>query len=134
MKTIPTMSKYMTTTPHSVGFDQTLRTASELMKTHGIRHLPVMKAGQLVGILSDRDLKLALSLRGVDAEVTTVDEIASDDVVLVKPEAKLDEVSRTMAEKRIGSVLIVDNHHLVGIFTATDALKALNELLHTRLA
>jgi len=51
----------------------------------------------------------------------------------VKPDSKLDEVARMMADKKIGSVLVVDHHRLVGIFTTTDALQALGELLQTRL-
>jgi acetoin utilization protein AcuB len=104
-----------------------------MMRNHQIRHLPVMSGGQVTGVLSDRDVKLALSINGVDPENTKVEEIASSEVFLVKPDSKLDEVARTMSEKKIGSVLVIDHHHLVGIFTTTDALKALDELLHTRL-
>lgn len=133
MKSIPQVVKYMTTTPHSIGSDQSLSIAHEMMKSHKIRHLPVMTAGKITGVLSDRDIKLALSINGVDPQKTRVEEIASNEVFLVRPDAKLDEVAKTMAEKRIGSVLIVDHSHLVGIFTTTDALKALDDLLHTRL-
>jgi acetoin utilization protein AcuB len=119
--------------PHSIGSDQTIETAHKMMSENEIRHLPVMKGGQISGVISDRDLKLAMSIRGVESSKTTVDEIASSEVFLVKPESKLDDVSKMMAEKKIGSVLVVDNHRLVGIFTTTDALKALNELLHSRL-
>lgn len=134
MKAIPTIVKYMTTTPHSIGAEQPLRVAHDLMRGNKIRHLPVLTAGQITGILSDRDVKLALSINGVDPEKTKVEEIASNEVFLVKPDAKLDEVAKTMAEKRIGSVLVVDHSHLVGIFTTTDALRALDDLLHTRLS
>ncbi len=132
-KTVPTVMKFMTVMPHSVGSDQTIDMAHKIMDENSIRHLPVMKAGQISGIVSDRDLKLAMSIRGVEASKTTVEEIASSEVFLVKPDSKLDDVSKMMAEKKIGSVLVVDNHRLVGIFTTTDALKALNELLHSRL-
>lgn len=125
--------KFMTVMPHSIGSDQTIETAHKMMNDNEIRHLPVMKGGQISGVISDRDLKLAMSIRGVESSKTTVDEIASSEVFLVKPESKLDDVSKMMAEKKIGSVLVVDNHRLVGIFTTTDALKALNELLHSRL-
>jgi acetoin utilization protein AcuB len=132
-KSIPTLMKYMTTTPHSIGADQPLAEASSMMKKYQIRHLPVLKAGQLCGILSDRDLKMALGITGVDAEKTTVQEIAFEDPYLVHPETKLNEVIKTMAEKRIGSALVMDHHKLVGIFTTTDALRAFEELLETRL-
>ena len=132
-KPVPTVMKFMTVMPHSVGSDQTIDMAHKIMNENSIRHLPVMKAGQISGIVSDRDLKLAMSIRGVEASKTTVDEVASSEVFLVKPDSKLDDVAKMMAEKKIGSVLVVDNHRLVGIFTTTDALKALNELLHSRL-
>jgi len=133
MKTVPNIMKFMTLTPHTVGSEQTIDVAHNLMKEFKIRHLPVLTAGQISGVLSDRDLKLALSIQGVDASKTTVEEVSNADVFLVKPESKLDDVVRTMAEKKIGSVLVVDNHRLVGIFTVIDALRALDELLQSRL-
>lgn len=133
-KSIPQLLKYMTTTPHSINSDQPLATASAMMKEYGIRHLPVMYAGQIKGVISDRDLKMAMSIRGVDASSTTVEDIATEDAFLIKPDAKLDDVVRIMADKRIGSVLVVDNHKLVGIFTTTDAMKAMDDLLNTRLS
>lgn len=132
-KSIPNIMNYMSVTPHTIGAEQTIDVAHNLMKEHKIRHLPVLTAGQISGVVSDRDLRLALSIRGVEATKTTVEEIATTELFLVKPESKLDDVVKTMAEKKIGSVLVVDNHRLVGIFTTIDALKALHELLHTRL-
>ncbi len=128
-KSIPTVMNYMTVMPHSIGSDQTIDVAHKMMKEHDIRHLPVLTGGQITGVISDRDLKLAMSIKGVDATKTTVEEILTTDVFLVKPESKLDSVVKTMAEKKIGSVLVVDHHRLIGVFTTTDALKALHELL-----
>jgi acetoin utilization protein AcuB len=133
MKTIPVIKKHMTPVPHSIGADQTLATARDFMKSHGIRHLPVLTAGKISGILTDRDIKMAMGFQGVNPIITRVEEIALEDPYTVSPDAKLDEVAAEMAEKKIGSVLIVDHGHLVGIFTANDALKALSELLRTRL-
>lgn len=124
----------MTTTPHSIGAEQPIAKAHQIMKENNIRHLPVLHNSQLKGVLSDRDIKLALSLNGVNAETTTVSEISSEEVFLVEPTAKLDDVVKIMADKKIGSVLIVDNHRLVGIFTTIDALNALADLLGTRLS
>ncbi len=133
MKAIPLVRKHMTPVPHSIGADQTLATARDFMKAHGIRHLPVLSSGRLTGILTDRDIKMAMGFEGVNPVVTRVEEIALEDPFTASPEAKLDEVAAAMAEKKIGSALIVDHGHLVGIFTAQDALKALSELLRTRL-
>jgi acetoin utilization protein AcuB len=133
MKPIPLVTKYMTAAPHSIGADQSLATARDFMKSHGVRHLPVMQSGKLKGILSDRDLKMAMGFEGVNPLITRVEEIALEDAYTVSSSAKLDEVVATMADKRIGSALILDHDHLVGIFTATDAMKALADLLRTRL-
>jgi predicted transcriptional regulator len=74
-----------------------------------------------------------LSFKGVDLKHETVSEAMSQDPVMVDANTLLDGVCRDMAEKKIGSVLVQDNHKLVGIFTWVDALLAMDELLKTRL-
>jgi acetoin utilization protein AcuB len=133
-KPIPTIQKYMTTTPHTIGSDQTIAKASELMNEYRIRHLPVLRGGQLLGVLSDRDVKLIESFRDVDPTKTTVDEAMTEQPYTVGPETPLDQVVRTMAEKKFGSAVVMQNHKVVGIFTTVDACGALSELLQTRLA
>ncbi len=132
MKAMPTIQKFMTTTPHSIGAEQNLKTAQALMIKHEIRHLPVMKNGTLAGILTDRDLKLAFGIRGVDPEKTLVEEVAIEEPCLTSPQSSLSEVAHLMADKKIGSALVVDHHKLVGIFTTTDALMALASVLEAR--
>ena len=63
MKTMPMIQKVMTPMPHTIGSDISLKKAMEMMREFRIRHLPVQKGGQLVGILSDRDIKLASSFK-----------------------------------------------------------------------
>ncbi len=133
MKPIPEIQKYMTPIPHTIGAEQSLATARDFMKKHEIRHLPVLSGGKLVGILTDRDVKMALGLNGVNPILTRVQDFALEDPYQVSPQAKLDEVAAELAERRIGSALVMDHHQLVGIFTTTDAMRALSELLRTRL-
>ena len=133
-KPIPTIQKYMTTTPHTIGSDQTIAKASALMSEYRIRHLPVLRGGQLLGVLSDRDIKLIETFRDVDATKLQVEEAMTEQPYTVAPEMPLDEVVSTMAEKKYGSAVIVQNHKVVGIFTTVDACQALAELLNTRLA
>lgn len=132
-KHIPPIQKFMTTLPHTVGFDQSLQTAKEMMLKYHVRHLPVLKGGKLIGILTDRDIKLILGFKDTDAETLTVEEAYSPEPYFTEPNAPLNEVVARMAEKKYGCALVVDNHKLVGIFTEIDALKALAELLETRL-
>jgi acetoin utilization protein AcuB len=133
MKSIPTIDKYMTSAPTTIGAEQSLEKASKLMHEHRFKHLPVLKGGQLVGILSDRDIKMVTSLKDVDPEKVTVEEALSSDPFSVSPKATLNDVCSQMAEHKYGSVLVIDNHKLVGIFTWVDALYAFQELLDTRL-
>jgi acetoin utilization protein AcuB len=134
MKPIPQITRYMTEVPHTIGAEQSLATARDFMQKHRIRHLPVLSGGELRGILSDRDIKTALGFEGVNPITTRVEDIALEDPYVVSPTAKLDEVAAEMAERKIGSALILDRKNLVGIFTATDAMTALAELLRTRLS
>jgi acetoin utilization protein AcuB len=132
-KPIPTIQKYMTTVPHSVGDEQTLAHASSLMKEHGIRHLPVLRGGKLLGILTDRDLKLIESLGGAESRELAVAEAMTEEPYAVDPDTPLDEVTAEMAERKYGSAVVVQNHKVVGIFTTVDACRALSELLRSRL-
>lgn len=133
MKGTPSISHYMTTVPITIGSDQTLARAEKVMAEHRIRHLPVLEGGKLVGILSDRDVRLVESFKDVDPEKVTVQEAYSEGPFTVSPQAPLTEVCAEMAAHKYGSVLVVDNHKLVGIFTWVDALKAFQKLMETRL-
>jgi acetoin utilization protein AcuB len=133
MKSIPAIQRYMTTSPHTVGSDQSLQKAHEMMREHKIRHLPVMQDHQLVGIVSDRDVQLVLGIEGADPHKLTVEDAMTQDVLTVDPDAGLDEVAALMAERKAGSVVVMQNRHVVGIFTTVDGMHALTELLQTRL-
>jgi acetoin utilization protein AcuB len=133
MKSIPTISKYMTTVPHTIGAEQTLEKAEKMMSEYRIRHLPVLSGGKLVGVLSDRDLKIVESFKDVDPSKVRVDEAYTPQPYVASPEANLSEVCAEMVLHKYGSVLVVDNNKLVGIFTWVDALRAFDELLSTRL-
>lgn len=133
-KPVPQISKFMTQAPHTIGVDQTLANAQKMMKDHRIRHLPVLRAGHLVGMITERDLALIETLRDVDPTRVTVEDAMSQDPYTVAPDMGLDLVAATMAEQKYGSAVVVDNGHVVGVFTTVDAMTALAELLQTRLA
>lgn len=133
-KPIPQIAKYMTTAPHSIGSDQAIATAARMMNDHRIRHLPVLRGGRLLGMLTDRDIKLIETFHDVDPTKITVEEAMTEQPYSVSPEAPLDEVVETMAAKKYGSAVIMQNEKVVGIFTTVDACDALCQLLRTRLA
>jgi acetoin utilization protein AcuB len=132
-KSIPSIKRYMTPSPHTIGRAQSLGQAHKMMRSHHIRHLPVLDGGALVGVLSDRDLHLIETLRDVDADKVIVEEAMTPVVYKVSPEAPLDEVVREMAQHKYGSAIVEDQGKVVGVFTTVDALDALADLLETRL-
>ncbi|HKP60634.1 MAG TPA: CBS domain-containing protein [Polyangiales bacterium] len=126
---IPSVAKYMTHTPHTVGADQTLAHAHVLMNDYAVRHLPVLRGGELVGVLSERDLALIEQFRDIDPRATRVEEAMSLGVYQVAPETPLDRVVSTMASKKYGSAIVVENHRVVGILTTVDVCSVLATLL-----
>ena len=128
---MPDISDVMTPVPHFVSSVTSLADAVKIMYAAGIRHLPVVDAGKIMGVLSDRDAKLAKavsSARLKDVELTVGDACVLDPYI-VSPTAKLDNVLLHMVTNHIGSVLVARDGRLVGIFTSTDACKRLHELL-----
>src|ERR1043165_7029976 len=77
---MPTLSLYMTRQPWTVGKDALMSEAHRLMREHHVRHLPVLEAGELVGIVSERDLHLIETLPDTDPEEVTVEEAMVPDV------------------------------------------------------
>jgi len=120
-----TVERFMTRDPYTIGIDQPLSVAHRMMRAHRIRHLPVLAEGKLVGMVSERDLALIESMRGVDPDKVSVEEAMTPDPYLTTPERALGDVAREMAENRYGSAVVVKDGHVVGIFTTVDALQAL---------
>ena len=121
----------MTPFPYSVDVDAPLAEAQEFMRQRHIRHLPVTDDQKLVGVLTDRDIKLYL---GPDFDYPNQQEALVKDVFLDHPyivdlNERLDKVLKTMAERHIGSVLVTRNGKLAGVFTSTDACQSFAEYL-----
>lgn len=120
-----TIADYMTPSPHSIGYDQPLAHAHHVMRDHQIRHLPVLNRGHLVGMLSDRDLAFIENLKDVDPAKVRVDDAMTPSPYSVSKSARLGDVAKEMAEHRYGSAVVMENDHVIGVFTTVDALRAL---------
>lgn len=120
----------MTLCPLSVGLNVKITEASLLMDKHNIRHLPVEDKGNLVGIISDRDIKNALGWVKSAEEQLTVNDIYVPEPYIVAPNSYLSEVLNVMADRHLGCALVAIKHDkLVGIFTTTDACRYLAKML-----
>lgn len=131
-KTVPPIREYMTLQPHSIGREQPMSVAHRMMREHKIRHLPVLQAGKLVGLLSDRDLNLVETLREVDPSRVLVEDAMSAEPYAVSPDTPLDVVVNTMAEHKYGCAVVMQSGKFIGIFTTVDACRALARLLQER--
>lgn len=126
-----TVGAFMTACPKSVRFDQTLAEASALMSEHAVRHLPVLKDGNVVGVLSDRDVAVIESLASTPAERIRVVEAMTPVPYAVPADTPLVRVVRRMAAEKYGCAIVTDasGRDAIGIFTTTDALDVLRTLL-----
>ncbi len=122
-----TIAAYMTPGPHTIGREQSLAAAKQLMHTTHVRHLPVLHGGQLVGVVSERDLDVVGALPG--SRQLSVEDAMVPDVYTISEDAPLASVAADMARLKVGSAIVLKGNDVVGVFTAVDGLRALAELL-----
>ena len=110
--------------------DETAATALAVCRERRIRHLPVLREGRLVGIVSDRDLRSSTPAlgdldRAAALQKLQVEDVMARDVVTADPEDPIEQAANTMRERRIGCLPVVEGGELVGIITASDVMDAL---------
>ncbi len=128
----PVVRQYMTPGPFTIAQDQSLAIARSVMLEHRVRHLPVLAAGRIVGMLSERDLLLVESLPGVSPGEVRVEEAMVQNVFTVAPDDPVGEVVAVMLDRKLGSAVVLEEDHVVGVFTTVDALAALTDQLAQR--
>jgi acetoin utilization protein AcuB len=103
--------------------------AQELMQEHGIRHLPVVEKTKVLGVISERDL---CTHAGKNWEkMLQVSDIMITDILSVYANDNLGEVAFQLSDQKKGSAIVLDSDgNLYGIFTTTDALNALVEIVY----
>jgi acetoin utilization protein AcuB len=128
---IPAVAWAMTPFPWFIHVEDRLERAKEVMREQDIRHLPVTRDGELVGIVTARDIQLAESITSDPArrEALSVEDVSVLEPYVVDIGQRLDHVLVEMAERRIGSALVTRHGKLAGIFTVTDACRAFGEFL-----
>jgi acetoin utilization protein AcuB len=131
MKPPPSLKQAMTPFPYSIERSAPLAEARQVMDQHKVRHLPVTDGHELVGIVTDRDLRSALAVpmnRKIVSNLTVKDLYIADAYV-VDLEEPIETVLLTMAERHIGSALVTRRGRLAGVFTAVDVCRTFGEYI-----
>jgi acetoin utilization protein AcuB len=126
----------MTSSVVTMSPDSTLAEAIAVVRTRRIRHLPVVQHGRLVGIVTDRDLRLASPppWAAGDAGLVqalqerTVADVMTTSVITVEADTPLEEAARQMWSHRIGCLPVTRGSELVGMLTQTDLMTAFTDL------
>ena len=123
----------MTSKPITVDPETPMLDARQRMAEARIRHLVVVEGSRVVGIVTDRDIRLnlpspatSLSVWEVNALLAklTVGEVMSRSVLMVDSERAAAEAARLMIDHKIGALPVVDGGRLVGIVTESDFVRA----------
>lgn len=133
----------MTPKPITIGPQQSIGAALARMRRGNFRRLPVVENGKLVGIVTDRDLRLAMNspyvLREGWYDTYLMEHIEvrtcmTPNPVVVAPTCDLIEAVHLMRSQKFGGLPVVEDGALVGIVTETDLLDCLIRLLEQRAA
>jgi CBS domain-containing protein len=133
-----TVRDYMVSEVETLAPDDSLETAVMLERRFRIRHIPIVENGELVGMVTDRDLKRALPspVTGSDQETfervvqtTLLRQIMTRSPTTISPAAPLREAVQIMCDKKFGAIPVVEKGKLVGIITEVDMLRAFLRLL-----
>jgi acetoin utilization protein AcuB len=116
----------------TISVGERLSTVEDIMTLGGVRHMPVVHGGRLVGVVTERDpLRASLSTlntfkseeRRAFLEVVDIARVMSTPPVVIEPDATVEKAALTMAERKIGCLPVSDGGRLVGIVTETDLLR-----------
>lgn len=131
---MPTVAAVMTAFPYFVDRANSVLRALQLMEEHAIRHVAVKDGNRLVGIVSRRDLDRLghPAAPSKDWESLRVERVMTPEPYVVQMEEPLAGVLDTMAERRLGTALVMRGDRLAGIVSVTDVCRALAEVLRDR--
>jgi len=127
------VSELMTAPPITADPDMPVLEARQLMVGRRIRHLLVIEYGKLLGIVTDRDIRLNLPSPATSLSVweinylvarMTLTSVMTTAVITVDPRRDAREAARLMLYHKIGALPVVDGGKLLGIITETDLLRA----------
>jgi CBS domain-containing protein len=112
-------------TVHTVRAEATVLEALQLLAEHNVGALPVVdQAGELVGVVSERDYARKVVLRGRSSVGTPVSAIMSSPVITVTPQQSIQACMDLMTERHLRHLPVIDGGKLVGLLSIGDLVKA----------
>jgi CBS domain-containing protein len=106
---------------------QSLTDVARLMKQEDVGSVPVVDGERLIGVVTDRDIVVRGIADGSDPHAIKAGDIASRDVVTVRPDDNLDEALRLMAQHQVRRLPVVDDGQLVGMVAQADVAQEAKE-------
>jgi CBS domain-containing protein len=116
----------------TISAGDTLSTVEDIMTLGHVRHMPVVTAGKLVGVVSERDLlraslstlnEFGTAQRRAFLHVVEITRVMSAPPIVIDADQTVEEAANVMAEHKIGCLPVVDLDELVGMLTETDVLR-----------
>ena len=115
------ISDAMTSNPCAIDAGKPVAYAAKMMKDEDVGFAPIVEGDRLVGTLTDRDIAVKVVAVGKNPQTTSVREVASTNVVAVRPDQDLDEGLRLMAKYRVRRLPVVEQDlRLVGVVAQAD--------------
>jgi len=125
---MPSVSKYMTPSPHTIQAGTNAQVAVNMMKRFNVRHLPVLDGTKLVGIISDRDLRTIACIAALDGY--EVRQVMTKSPYTTKATASLSDAATAMARNKYGAAIVLGRgDEIAGIITTVDLARVLSSIL-----
>jgi acetoin utilization protein AcuB len=121
--------EYMTRPLMTADRGEAISAVYQRLSKSGVTQLPVLDTGRLVGIVSLNDLAAAAHQPAHVFDSLTVDAVMNQDFYAVTSDESVDVAARQMARHKYHAAVVLEHGHAVGIFTTTDALRALSDSL-----
>jgi acetoin utilization protein AcuB len=119
------VSKRMTRDPATITAQEYLSNAQLKMRQGNFQRLPVLEAGKVVGIITDRDLRAHTGF----LERTKVGAVMTDKVITIAPRVTLEKAAQLMLSHKIGGLPVTEEGKLLGIITRSDILQAFLDMM-----
>lgn len=135
------VADWMTRQVVTVGPDESVSHAMHLMKERGIKHLPVVRGGEVIGVISDRDIKAFAPSKATSLDVYEINYLLAKAVVkdamgakltTTTPDTPVEEAALVMLDGDIGCLPVLEGAVLVGIISDRDIFRSLVDITGVR--